>query len=173
MATFVIKSPKVMVDGVLVSCYTNNVSLNLEVAELGKTNYCSSGYEEYVPGMVSWNADYSGFYYAGENSIDSKSFVAIGSTGDNNVMIVPSNQASTGSLAYFGKSIATSYKTLGSVGEINPYSLSMRGSEMINNGTVVFMQTIAASSNGKVYDLGAPDSTGNQVQAQLGNTVQF
>jgi hypothetical protein len=161
---FVIKSPKIYFNGRFISCYTNNLSLNIESAEQNVTTLGSTKFEEYVSGNARWNMDYSGYYVSGENEIEPLYFNSIGSTG-NNVMVVPSNNATTGSYAYFGNAISSRYQSLGNMGEVNPLSISMIGNGNIYDGTVVLMKPISSSGYSDVYDLGTARTTGDQVHA--------
>jgi hypothetical protein len=167
MSIFVIKSPRILIDGVDVSCKTNSMSLTIDCDMLDKTIYCSSGSRQYIPGLLTWTLDYSGFYSAGDNDIDNTTFERIGIDSLSSFLIAPTNTVTTGDLAYFGTANKVTYTPLGSVGEIAPYSITMQGEGRSCNGTIIFMQTIATTSGyGEVYELNGLED-GQQLQTIL------
>jgi hypothetical protein len=174
MAVQVLKSPRITVDGIDISCKADSLTLTLECDMQEKTSYCSSGFRNYTPGLINWTLDVSGFYSAGDNSnddVDDNSLSKIGADTYSYFLVLPKNAASTGDLAYFGKSNVASYEALGDVGEVAPFSLSLQGDSRINRGTVVCDQTITGTSGyGEVYNLnGLEDGQFLQTILELAN----
>lgn len=170
MGVFVIKSPKVLVDGIDISCKTDSMTLALECELVEDTVYCSSGSRTFLPGLIGWTLDLSGFYSAGDNNnddVDDNALATIGTETNTYFLVMPTNNPSTGDLAYFGESNTASYEYLGAVGEAGPFSLALQGSGRLNRGTVIYDQTVTGTSEyGEVYDLNGLES-GQQLQTIL------
>jgi hypothetical protein len=167
MGVYVIKSPKILIDGVDVSCKTNSMNLTIDCDMLDKTVYCSSGGREYIPGLITWALDYSGFYSAGDNDVDDTTFERIGVDSLSSFLIGPTNTVTTGDLAYFGTANKATYTPLGSVGDIAPFAVTLQGEGRPCNGTIIVHQTIATTSGyTEVYELNGLE-TGQQLQTIL------
>jgi hypothetical protein len=167
MSIYVIKSPKIIVDGVDVSCKTNTMNLTIDCDMLERTVYCDSGARRYIPGLLTWTLDYSGFYSAEDNDVDDTTFERIGVDSLSSFLIAPTNSVTTGDLAYFGTATKATYTPLGAVGEIAPYSITLQGEGRPCNGTIIFFQTVATTSGyGEVYELNGLE-TGQQLQTIL------
>lgn len=160
MAVSVIRSRKVMVNGVDISKRTKDLSLSIEVESLDGTNYDSSGTKIIYPGMISSNIEINGFFSAASTSGDNTDqmlYESLGANTEGTFLISPVNAATTGSLAYFGKGYAMKYNTFGNVGEIAPFNCSLQGTDVPDNGTIIFMRNVVnvSSAVGTVWDLGA------------------
>jgi hypothetical protein len=167
MGVYVIKSPKILIDGVDVSCKTNSMSLTVDCDMLDKTVFCSSGGREYIPGLINWTLDYSGFYSAGDNDVDDTTFERIGVDSLSSFLIGPTNAVTTGDLAYFGTANKATYTPLGSVGDIAPFAVTLQGEGRPCNGTIIFYQTVEDTSGyGEVHELNGLE-TGQQLQTIL------
>lgn len=154
-------------DGADLSCRTNNMGLAVECEMQEATRFCSSGAREYIPGLMSWTLDYSGFFSAGDNDVDPNSFDSIGGDSLSTFLISPVNESTVGSLAYFGQANKSSYTPLGAVGEIAPFSITMQGDGRICNGTIIAQETIASTSGyTTVYELNGVED-GQPIQTIL------
>lgn len=165
MAVTIIKSRKVLINGMNVSRASKECNLNLSVEQLDGTNFDSSGTKIVYPGMQTGTLDINGFMTVGDTSGTDQDWMMFETIGnepetfgtDNNFMICPSNASSTGDLAYYGQFEAKSYDNYGAVGEIAPFSFSADVEGAVSRGTIIFDRDVTSVSSavGAVQDLSA------------------
>lgn len=169
MATLVQTAVKIWTGGLDLSCYSDNVNLDLMADDVEFTTYCSAGAREYRQGLKSWEANATGF----------ADFAAAGATTSQLVpgeVIVPTAQGSyfpmiiapTGAedgAAYLADSILTSFTVLsGAVGDAAAIAAKFRPSDntvghRIIRGRLEASRTSTASGNTTGSQLGAISAT--------------
>lgn len=142
---------------------TNEVSLSVEVDEQETTTFGSNGWRSRIGGLRDISMDLSGFYQAGDGSVDADAFNTIGAGGEP-ITVSPTGQADSTAYAFLGGKF--SYEILGGIGDVAPFSLSISATDgvgLVRGKLVAPKQTKSATGvlGSVVTDL----STNDQVSS--------
>ncbi|MFI6737439.1 hypothetical protein ACIBI9_31325 [Nonomuraea sp. NPDC050451] len=118
----------------------NQISLNLGAEELDNTTFGSGGWRTRVAGLKDVEAELAGYWQAGSPSLDSEAFTRLG-LADEVVSMSPTGVE--GDTAYVWRGEKFGYDAFGSIGELTPFSLSMKGSHGQGAARGTFLKTRA------------------------------
>lgn len=125
-------------DGHDFTCDTNEATLEMTVAQLNKTTFCSNGWTELVAGLKATTFAYGGVWQAGSAQVDPEAFPNLGS--QKTFTMGPDD--TEGSVAYMWQAKDVKYELpRGSYGELAQFMLNAVGS---NGQGVVRGQLTAA-----------------------------
>jgi hypothetical protein len=158
MASFVQTATQLFSGGSKLTCYTDQISLEMMADPVEFSNYCSAGSREYRQGLRTWNANASGFL----------DFAAVGATTGGLVPgeeIIPANLGATtnltvcpvggteGAVAYLADGAYASMLPVGgAVGDAARYSFSavpatLADGHKLVRGRLEANRTVTSSSN--------------------------
>lgn len=159
MAAFTLLDVDMYAGGLDLSCFTNQVNVNVDVAEVDVTTFCSGGWTVPIGGLKSSVLSFSGptdmatATAANKSAVDEYLNVQLG--GDWPVTVVPAG-SSAGAVAYFTNSCLYSRTILsGAVGDMAMHSVEYHGKNPVVRGVVETAQTITATGNSTGQQLGA------------------
>lgn len=130
---------------------TNSATLTTDVAALDATTFGSSGWQEFIAGLKSYNLAWSGFWQAaaGGQAVDNQAFSALSTS---QVYTIGANEAEAANgRAYMFEATKSQYTLGGQVGDIAPFSLSAVGS----GGTSGVVRGQLAKAKGEATATGA------------------
>lgn len=140
---------------------TNRVALSAEVDVQDTTTFGSGGYKSALGGLKKTTADIDGYFEALDTTYpDERLFTDIGSSGVPHTFIP--NGGADGDLAYFFRSMRSTYSWTGQVGAVAGFTGSAVGDgQPLVRGTVLLPNTSTrtSSSTGTGRQLGAVSST--------------
>jgi len=147
------------------SCRVTSYGGNVDVNTLDATTVCSTGWAEYVPGLLTWQLTADGFVDFAAANVDAK----LGKDGLLGATVTPvtvcptANGGADGELCFFGKGLETNYQILsGAPGELAPFNLTTVGAARpLVRGNVLAPSSAAqtATGNGTGRQLGAVSAT--------------
>ena len=120
MANFVLTDTQVYVHAYDLTTHTNQVSVNTEVETVDNTTFGGNGYRSRRAGLRTVEAEVSGYHDADP---DAEGFTELGVV-DRVVTVAADGEGSTAFAFHAGN---FNYSTLGAIGEMNPFSISMQG----------------------------------------------
>lgn len=174
MASQVFKDATVLVDGNNFTGQYNSLDLAYS-AELNDATVFNSTTRKRVPGLVNFEASYTGFFSLSttvvsstdDSNFDSVGFGHIGST-TNQVLGWAANDWSTGQIVYFSEGVKGERSLSGAVGELLQVNANWQSNgQALVRGQSAFKEiTSTGSVNGPVTDLGAA-STDQALYAAL------
>ena len=156
MAKSVLTNAGIYIGGYELSGYSNAVQLQGGPDILDVTGFGSTGYREYIAGLMANN-----FSVAGFNDWANVDAVLFDKIGDTDEVLTLCETNATGGVSFFMRGVEGTYNAGMAIGQAA--SFEMAGSVStgpIVRGTVMHRATAAASSaNGTGYQLGALAST--------------
>ena len=158
MAAFALLDVDLFADELDLSCFTRDITVNVEAAEVDATTFCSGGWMVPISGLRSamWTAagpaDMATATAAQTSAVDEVLAVDLGS---NYVLSAVPAGATAGEVAYFGQGVMMSRTVLdGAVGDLATHSVSFAGSRIIR-GIVEHSATLTATGDSTGTQLGA------------------
>lgn len=155
MAKFVLLDARLFAPGADLSGASNKIELTSEIEDKETTNYRSAGWKEVIGGLGSAEISAEGQWEAGDPSkVDDASWSTLGGIGPYTVC---PNDSVVGALAYVTSGMRTDYKVGDTVGEVAPWSGSVKSSWPLVRGQIAHPPGTArtATGNGTVLNLGA------------------
>lgn len=134
---------------------SNKIELSSEIEDKDATNYRSGGWKEVLGGLGSAEIAGEGQWEAGDPSkVDDSSWSALGGQGP--YTVCPSDSI-VGALAYLTQGMRSDFKFGDAVGEINPWSGTVKSSWPLVRGQIGHPPGTArtASGTGTALNLGA------------------
>lgn len=177
MATFVQTAAQLFSGGVKLTCYTDQLGLDMTADPVEFTNYCSSGAREYRQGLRTWGVNATGF----------ADFAAVGATTGGLVPgeeLIPANLGATtnlticpvdgseGAVAYLADGAYASMMPVGgAVGEAARYSFTavpatLADGHKLVRGLLEANRTVTTSTSTTGTQFGAV-TTGQRLSASL------
>lgn len=163
MAAFALLDVDLYADELDLSCFTNQVAVNVEESVLDATTFCSAGWEVPIAGLasVSWTAsgptDMATATASQTSAVDEILAVDLGSTYV--LSAVPAG-GTAGEVGYFTQGVLMNRTILeGAVGELATHSVTWAGSTRMIRGRLEAVQTITATGNTTGSQLGAVSAT--------------
>lgn len=134
---------------------SNKIELTTEVEDKDSTNYRSGGWKEVIGGLASAEISAEGQWEAGDPGlVDDTSWSELGGLGPYTVCPTDST---AGALAYFTSGMRADYKIGDAVGEIAPWSGTIKSNWPLVRGQIAHPPGIArtATGTGAALQLGA------------------
>lgn len=159
MAAFALTDVDAFVDGLDASCFANMVSVNVEVAELDKTTFCSGGWREVIGGIKSVAFELEGpqdlatAAASATSGPDQELGLLVGNAYT--AAFVPAG-SSSGAVAYFTSARLMSYSPWGdAVGDLATWKTSWMGTERMVRGVCAHAATLTATGQSAAHQIGA------------------
>ncbi|WP_274031490.1 hypothetical protein [Streptomyces sp. MMBL 11-1] len=166
MPKFVLMDTRLFAPGADLSGASNKIELSSEIEDKDVTNYRSQGWKEIIGGLGSAEIAGEGQWEAGDPSmVDDASWSALGGTGP--YTVCPTDSV-VGALAYLVYGLRTDYKVGDAVGEVAPWSGTIKSSWPLVRGQIAHPPGIArtATGTGTALNLG-PVLAGKRLYAAL------
>lgn len=161
MSSFVLTDCVAWIGGLAATQYSNELSVKQSVEEKETTVFGSGGWKSLVGGLKAVDADLKGFW---ESAVDATGFTNMG-TADQ-VMSFGAT-ATEGDPMWFFQGSNLSYDRGGSVGDVDPFGLSLKGTNKVG-----LIPGKLAKSKGNVSATGAIGSglTGLSANSQVSSS---
>lgn len=154
MGSFALVDVTTHVAGYDMTTDMNQLSLSASADELEDTTFGSNKYRTRKPGLKDVEADLEGYWQAGTSSIDNEAFTNLG-VADRVITMSPTGVE--GETAYLWRGEKFSYAAFGSIGDLAPFSLNMKGSNGQGLSRGVFLKSkanvAATGATGTAYQL--------------------
>ncbi|WP_326677697.1 hypothetical protein [Streptomyces sp. NBC_01237] len=146
MPKFVLLDTRLFAPGADLSGASNKVELSSEIEDKDVTNYRSQGWKEVIGGLGSAEIAGEGQWEAGDPSkVDDASWSELGGTGP--YTVCPTDSV-VGALAYLVYGLRTDYKVGDAVGEVAPWSGTVKSSWPLVRGQIAHPPGIARAATG-------------------------
>ncbi|MFF1417473.1 hypothetical protein [Streptomyces sp. NPDC058280] len=146
MGKFVLFDTRLFAPGADLSGASNKIELSSEIEDKETTNYRSNGWKEVIGGLGSAEISAEGQWEAGDPSmVDDASWSQLGGTGP--YTVCPTDSV-VGALAYFTSGMRADYKVGESVGEVAPWSGTVKSSWPLVRGQIAHPPGLARTSTG-------------------------
>ncbi|MFF9688987.1 hypothetical protein [Streptomyces sp. NPDC014623] len=155
MGKFVLLDCRLFAPGADLSGASNKVELTSEIEDKDATNYRSAGWKEVLGGLGSAEISAEGQWEAGDPSkVDDASWADLGGVGP--YTVCPTDSV-VGALAYLVQGMRAEYKVGDAVGEIAPWTGTVKSSWPLVRGLIAHPPGIArsAAGSGTALELGA------------------
>lgn len=155
MAKFTLTDVRLFAGGVDLSGASNKVEVSTEVEDKDTTNYRSSGWKEVLGGLASAEISAEGQWEAGDpGKVDDASWSQLGGLGPWSAAL---HHAAVGDIGYFTNALRADYKLGDAVGEVAPWSGTVKSSWPLVRGQFVHPLGTArtASGSGTAVQIGA------------------
>lgn len=155
MGKFVLLDARLFAPGADLSGASNKIELTSEIEDKDATNYRSAGWKEVLGGLGSAEISAEGQWEAGDPSfVDDAAWATLGGVGP--YTVCPSD-STAGALAYITSGMRADYTIGESVGEIAPWTSTVKSSWPLVRGQIVHPPGLArtADGNGTAVELGA------------------
>lgn len=152
MTATVLTNVRLFTGGADLTSVSNKVELVNEREEKDVTTFlpegdADSGWKKVTGGLAQGAATASGFWAAGDDGkVDNRSFIDLG--GLTGWTATGNAGASVGSLAYLMKALRGQYVAGGQVGDVAPWTASMKSSWPVVRGVIMHPPGTARSSTG-------------------------
>ncbi|MEV8395918.1 MULTISPECIES: hypothetical protein [unclassified Streptomyces] len=166
MSKFTLLDARLFAVGADLSGAANKIELTSEIEDKDATNYRSNGWKELIGGLGSAEISGEGQWEAGDpGMVDNASWADLGGTGP--YTVCPTDSV-VGALAYFTNGMRADYKVGDAVGEIAPWSGTVKSSWPLVRGQIAHPPGLARTSTGTgtALNLGAIP-TGKRLYAAL------
>lgn len=166
MSKMILLDARLFVPGADLSGASNKIELSAEHEEKDATNYRSGGWKEVMAGLGSAEIAGEGQWEAGDPSlVDNASWADLGGVGP--YTVCPTDSV-VSALAYLVKGMRADYKLGDAVGEIAPWSGTVKSSWPLVRGQIGHPSGTArtATGTGTALNLGAL-TTGKRLYAAL------
>ena len=118
----------------------NSLTFSGEGDELDNTTFGDGGWRSRIGGLKDVNAEYGGYWQAGDPSVDKEAFSNLGLA---NEPVTLSPTGVEGDTAYIWRGAKFGYEMFGSIGEVTPFSLTMNGSHGIGAARGAYLKARA------------------------------
>ncbi|MFD7428407.1 hypothetical protein ACFV6Z_15365 [Streptomyces sp. NPDC059818] len=146
MGTFVLLDARLFAPGADLSGASNKIELSSEIEDKETTNYRSAGWKEVLGGLGSAEISAEGQWEAGDPSkVDDASWSTLGGIGPYTVCPTDST---VGALAYITSGMRTDYNVGDAVGEIAPWTGTVKSSWPLVRGQVAHPPGLARTTTG-------------------------
>ncbi|MET8172848.1 hypothetical protein [Streptomyces clavifer] len=155
MGKFVLLDTRLFAPGADLSGASNKIELSSEVEDKDATNYRSGGWKEVLGGLGSAEISAEGQWEAGDPSmVDDASWATLGGVGP--YTVCPTDSV-VGALAYLVQGMRADYKVGDAVGEIAPWTGTVKSSWPLVRGQIAHPPGTArtATGTGTILNLGA------------------
>ncbi|MFD3654332.1 hypothetical protein [Streptomyces sp. NPDC058620] len=155
MGKFVLLDARLFAPGADLSGASNKIELTSEIEDKDATNYRSGGWKEVLGGLGSAEISAEGQWEAGDPSkVDNSSWANLGGVGP--YTVCPTDSV-VGALAYLVQGMRADYKVGDQVGEIAPWSGTVKSSWPLVRGQIAHPPGLArtAAGSGTALQLGA------------------
>ncbi|MFF7180140.1 hypothetical protein [Streptomyces sp. NPDC008121] len=145
---------------------SNKIEITAEHEDKDATNYRSGGWKEVLGGLASSEISGEGQWEAGDPArVDDASWAAFGGTGP--YTVCPTDSV-VGAVAYLTQGMRSAFSFGDAVGEVAPWSGTVKGSWPVARGQIAHPPGLArtASGTGTALDLGAV-AAGQRLYAAL------
>ncbi|EPD56356.1 hypothetical protein [Streptomyces sp. HGB0020] len=167
MSKTVLLNVRTFAVGIDLTGVSNKIELSSEVEAKETTNYGSEGYKEVVGGLTSAEISGEGQWEAGDvDKVDDASWAQLGGVGP--WTVCGQGSSFVGDLAYFVKALRCNHTIGGEIGEVAPWTASVKSAWPLVRGVVMHPPGTARTSSGSGtgIELGAV-LDGQQVYASL------
>ncbi|MFD4000845.1 hypothetical protein [Streptomyces rubiginosohelvolus] len=155
MAKFTLLDARLFAPGADLSGASNKIELTSEIEDKDTTNYRSGGWKEVIGGLGSAEISAEGQWEAGDPSkVDDASWSTLGGVGP--YTVCPTDSV-VGALAYLVSGLRTDYKVGDAVGEVAPWTGTVKSSWPLVRGQIAHPPGTArtATGTGTALNLGA------------------
>ncbi|WP_329615658.1 hypothetical protein OG244_23390 [Streptomyces brevispora] len=155
MGKFVLLNARLFAPGADLSGASNKIELSSEIEDKETTNYRSGGWKEVLGGLGSAEISAEGQWEAGDPSlVDDSSWAALGGIGP--YTVCPTDSV-VGALAYITSGMRADYNVGDAVGEVAPWTGTVKSSWPLVRGQVAHPPGLArtATGTGTPVQLGA------------------
>lgn len=155
MTSFVLLDTRLFAPGADLSGASNKIEVSAEIEDKDATNYRSGGWKEPIGGLGSAEITGEGQWEAGDPAmVDDASWADLGGRGP--YTVCPGDSV-VGALAYLTYGMRTDYKIGDAVGEIAPWSGTVKSSWPLVRGQIAHPPGTArtATGTGTALNLGA------------------
>jgi hypothetical protein len=152
---FVLLDARLFAPGADLSGASNKIELSSEIEDKDTTNYRSGGWNEVIGGLGSAEISGEGQWEAGDPSkVDDASWATLGGVGP--YTVCPADSV-VGALAYITSGMRADYTVGDAVGEIAPWSGTVKSSWPLVRGQIAHPPGLArtATGTGTALQLGA------------------
>ncbi|MET7643047.1 hypothetical protein ABZS83_05260 [Streptomyces sp. NPDC005426] len=154
MGKFTLVDARLFAPGADLSGASNKIELSSEIEDKDVTNYRSAGWKEVLGGLGSAEISAEGQWEAGDPSkVDDQSWAVLGGQGP--YTVCPTDCV-VGALAYITSGMRTDYNVGDAVGEVAPWSGTVKSSWPLVRGQIAHPPGTAriATGTGTVVQLG-------------------
>ncbi|MFI2465937.1 hypothetical protein ACH475_06110 [Streptomyces globisporus] len=155
MGKFVLFNARLFAPGADLTGASNKIELTSEIEDKDTTNYYSQGWKEVIGGLGSAEISGEGQWEAGDPSkVDNASWSTLGGVGPYTVC---PDTSTVGALAYLTSGMRADYKIGDAVGEVAPWTGTVKSSWPLVRGQIGHPPGTARTTtgNGTVLNLGA------------------
>lgn len=146
MGKFVLLDARLFAPGADLSGASNKIELTSEIEDKETTNYRSGGWKEVIGGLGSAEISAEGQWEAGDPSkVDDASWATLGGVGPYTVC---PNDSIVGALAYVTAGMRADYKVGDAVGEVAPWSGTVKSSWPLVRGQIAHPPGLARTATG-------------------------
>ncbi|WP_406420904.1 hypothetical protein [Streptomyces sp. NBC_00842] len=146
MGKIVLLDARLFAPGADLSGASNKIELTSEIEDKDVTNYRSSGWKEVIGGLGSAEISAEGQWEAGDPSkVDDASWSTLGGVGP--YTVCPTDSA-VGALAYLTSGMRADYKVGDAVGEVAPWSGTVKSSWPLVRGQIAHPPGLARTTTG-------------------------
>ncbi|MFI6700318.1 hypothetical protein ACIBJC_15295 [Streptomyces sp. NPDC050509] len=146
MGKFTLLDARLFAPGADLSGASNKIELTSEIEDKDTTNYRSNGWKEVIGGLGSAEISGEGQWEAGDPSmVDNASWSTFGGLGPYTVCPTDST---VGALAYFTNGLRTDYTVGDAVGEVAPWSGTIKSSWPLVRGQIGHPPGLARTATG-------------------------
>lgn len=155
MSKFTLLDTRLFAPGADLSGASNKIEISTEIEDKDATNYRSGGWKEIIGGLGSAEISGEGQWEAGDpGMVDDASWANLGGVGP--YTVCPTDSV-VGALAYFTNGLRADYKIGDAVGEIAPWSGTVKSAWPLVRGQIAHPPGLArtATGTGTALQLGA------------------
>ncbi|MFI5755623.1 hypothetical protein [Streptomyces sp. NPDC051569] len=155
MSKFTLLDARLFAPGADLSGASNKIEISAEIEDKDATNYRSGGWKEVLGGLGSAEISGEGQWEAGDPAlVDNASWADLGGRGP--YTVCPA-EATVGGLAYFTQGLRCDYKLGDAVGEVAPWSGTIKSSWPLVRGQIAHPlgQARTVTGTGTALNLGA------------------
>jgi hypothetical protein len=146
MGKLILLDARLFAPGADLSGASNKIELSSELEEKDATNYRSGGWKEVLGGLGSAEITAEGLWEAGDPSlVDNASWSTLGGVGP--YTVCPTDSV-VGALAYVTAGMRADYKVGDAVGEIAPWSGTVKSSWPLVRGQIAHPPGLARTATG-------------------------
>lgn len=146
MGKFVLLNARLFAPGADLTGASNKIELTSEIEDKDTTNYYSQGWKEVIGGLGSAEISAEGQWEAGDPSkVDNASWSTLGGVGPYTVC---PDTSTVGALAYLTSGMRTDYQLGDAVGEVAPWSGTVKSSWPLVRGQIAHPPGTARTTTG-------------------------
>lgn len=153
MAKFVSKNATVLLGGVDLAAFTNNVSVGVMAKEQECTNFASDGWEEFLARMRGSQVQLAGY----NSNADVDNLIADMATTPTPQPFAATltRPAAASDVAYFGKLLLKNYRHLKPLGQLFGFAADLVSTQQLARGIVLESVTRTSTANGTELEIAA------------------